>query len=218
MKSVPVAALVALTLLGTGCTARGAADPEAGQAAAKWAVASLDTPAPPGSSLPQLTVADGRALLSWVERSGSAATLKFAERTTAGWSAPHTVGSGTNWFVNWADVPSVFRLADKTLAAHWLQKSGAGTYAYDVRLAFSKDDGRTWSASTTPHHDGTQTEHGFASLFQAPGAGLGLVWLDGRAMKPGHHGGAGAGAMTIRGAIFDKAGKQISETALDERV
>jgi hypothetical protein len=153
-----------------------------------------------------------------VERSGSSATLKFAERTSAGWSAPRSVGSGTNWFVNWADVPSVVRLADTTLAAHWLQKSGEGTYAYDVRLAFSNDDGRTWSASTTPHHDGTQTEHGFASLFQAPGAGLGLVWLDGRAMKAGHHGGAGAGAMTIRAAIFDTTGRQVSETALDERV
>ena len=36
----------------------------------------------------------------------------------------------------------------------------------------------------SPHHDGTQTEHGFASLFQAPGAGLGMVWIDGRATRP----------------------------------
>jgi len=31
-----------------------------------------------------------------------------------------------------------------------------------------------------PHHDWTQTQHGFASLFELPGNGLGLVWLDGR--------------------------------------
>jgi hypothetical protein len=37
-------------------------------------------------------------------------------------------------------------------------------------------------------------------------------------MKAGHHGGAGAGAMTIRAAVFDTTGKQVSETALDERV
>ena len=34
-----------------------------------------------------------------------------------------------------------------------------------------------------PHHDGTPTEHGFASLFPI-GDGFGLVWLDGRAMHP----------------------------------
>ena len=77
------------------------------------------------------------------------------------------------------------RLASGELVAHWLQKSGVDTYAYDVRLSYSKDDGKTWSASFTPHSDGTKTEHGFASLFQMPGAGLGLAWLDGRAMKPG---------------------------------
>ena len=50
---------------------------------------------------------------------------------------------GYDWFVNWADVPSVVRLANGTLAGHWLQKSGADTYAYDVRLAYSHDDGKT---------------------------------------------------------------------------
>jgi hypothetical protein len=87
-----------------------------------------------------------------------------------------------------------------------------------VRLARSTDDGRTWSTSFTPHHDGTQTEHGFASLFQMTGAGLGLVWLDGREMKGGGHEGHGGGAMTVRGAVFDAAGKQIAETAIDARV
>jgi hypothetical protein len=35
----------------------------------------------------------------------------------------------SDWFVNWTDVPSVVRLADVSLAAHWLQKSAASTYA-----------------------------------------------------------------------------------------
>ena len=111
------------------------------------------------------------------------------------------------------------RLAGGTLAAHWLQVSGSSAYAYDVRLAFSTDEGRTWSAPTSPHHDGTPTEHGFASLFQAPGAGLGLVWLDGRnmkEMKPGDH--EMSGAMGLRAAVFDPNGRQLSETVLDDRV
>ena len=108
-------------------------------------------------------------------------------------------------------------MADGTLAAHWFQKSGPGTYAYDVRLSFSKDDGRTWTAPATPHSDGTQTEHGFASVFQMPGAGLGLVWLDGRAM-PGGHGHGSGGDMSLRAAVFGTDLKQQSEVLVDNRV
>ena len=161
-------------------------------------------------------------LLSWVERVGDRAHLKFADRTAKGWSRPKTVASGTDWFVNWADVPSVLRLADGTLAGHWLRKSGAETYAYDVRLAYSRDEGETWSAPFTPHHDGTKTEHGFASLIHIPGAGLGLVWLDGRAMQQPEpqrgHGSHGSGAMSVRFATFDRTWRQTGDVAIDTRV
>jgi hypothetical protein len=188
-----------------------------------WAiiVEPMGSPAAAGSGQPQLSVSARGVILSWMERTGQTATLKFAERTAAGWSSPHVVASGTDWFVNWADVPSVVRLTDGALAAHWLQKSGPGTYAYDVRLSYSKDEGKTWSASFMPHSDGTKTEHGFASLFQMPGAGLGLVWLDGRGMKPqpahGAHGGASAGAMSVRFASFDRGWKRTTEVPVDLR-
>ena len=179
------------------------------------------SPAGAGSAQPQLSSSARGLILSWIEREGSTATLRFAERTSSGWSAARDVASGTDWFVNWADVPSVIRLASGELVAHWLQKSGPDTYAYDVRLSYSKDDGKTWSTSFAPHSDGTKTEHGFASLFQMRGAGLGLVWLDGRAMKPeSGHGGhnAGAGAMSVRFAAFDAGWKQTSEIPVDLRV
>ena len=190
----------------------------AGQTAPGWPIHVEPAPAGarPGSALPQLTVSSRGALLSWVERDGATAALKWSERRAGAWSAPQTVASGTDWFVNWADVPSVLRLADGTLAAHWLRKSGPGTYAYDVRVSQSSDDGRTWSAPVTPHGDATETEHGFASLFQAPGAALGLIWLDGRAMKPGH-GGHGGGDMSLRYGVFSRDRKQVAETALDTR-
>ena len=191
--------------------------------ASAWplAVQRLTSAAPAGSAQPQLTVSARGVLLSWVERDGDTATLRFAERNTGGWSAPRTVASGTDWFVNWADVPSALRLANGTIVAHWLQKSGPGTYAYDVRLAYSTDDGRRWSPSFTPHHDGTKTEHGFASLFELPQGGVGVVWLDGRAMKSagGHAHGPGAqGAMSLRFAAFDRQWKQTAETVVDARV
>jgi hypothetical protein len=165
-----------------------------------------------------MSASPGGALISWIERAGPKATLKFARRAGAGWSEPRIVASGDDWFVNWADVPSVVALADNSLAAHWLQKSGPGTYAYDVKLSFSQDDGKTWSAPVTPHSDGTKTEHGFASLFQMPGAGLGLVWLDGRAMSGQHGEHGGAGAMSLRFGSFAKDGTQTAESALDLRV
>ena len=183
-------------------------------------VEPLPNPASTGSAQPQLHASKHGVVLSWIERTGAEATLKFAEKTGDSWSAPRVVASGTDWFVNWADVPSVVRLDDGTLVAHWLQKSGPGTYAYDVRLSYSTDDGKTWADSFTPHHDGTKTEHGFATLFQMPGAGLGLVWLDGRKMQTGSHdaGGHGGGDMTLRFGTFGKDWKQTSEIELDARV
>ena len=181
-------------------------------------VTPLASPAPANSAQPQLSVEGDHAVLSWVERSGDSATLRFSERTPNGWTDARTVASGNDWFVNWADVPSVVRLQNGNLAGHWLQKSAGSTYAYDVRLSFSKDDGRTWSKSVTPHHDNTKTEHGFASLFPMPGAGLGLVWLDGRQMKVGDHDGMDAGPMSIRSATFNPDGTQADELLIDDRV
>ena len=164
-----------------------------------------------------------RHILSWVERQGQKATLRFSERTPNGWSTPRDAASGNDWFVNWADVPSVIRLANGTLVAHWLQKSGPGTYAYDVRLSHSKDDGKTWSPSFTPHTTARRRSTDSRRSFEMPGAGLGLVWLDGRAMKHrlahgGGHGAADGGAMSVRFAAFDGTWKQTSEVPVDLRV
>lgn len=214
VKRVIIFMIVAAGLIAAVMSARTTAPP------ANWvaAVQQIGSPAGFSSAQPQLNVQGDRLLLSWMERTNRRATLKFADRTASGWSEPRVVASGDDWVVNWADVPSVVRLADGSLAAHWLQERRAGTEAYDVRLAFSSDEGRTWSAPTSPHHDGTPTEHGFASLFQTS-AGLGLVWLDGRAMKPMKPGDDEmTGNMSLRAAAFDRKGSQLSETVVDSRV
>lgn len=182
----------------------------------------MSTPAAPGSGQPQISASGRGLILSWVERDGDTATLRFSARAQDGWTPARTVASGTNWFVNWADVPSVIQLSGGTLVAHWLEKSGADTYAYDVRLSYSRDEGRTWAPSFTPHHDGTKTEHGFASLLEMPGGGLGVTWLDGRATRTGGghdtHGEPGGGAMTLRFAAFDSTFRQIADSLVDSRV
>lgn len=172
---------------------------------------SLQTP--PGSGMPQITVSGDRAILSWLEISHTGATLKFAERSGEGWTDPRVVASGTDWFVNAADVPSVLRLSDGTLAAHWLTETDPAREAYDVHLAFSHDDGRTWTPSISPHHDGTKTQHGFVSLFELPDNALGVVWLDGRQTDNPEN-----DNMSVRSAVFDRQGARLSEALVDERV
>jgi hypothetical protein len=88
----------------------------------------------------------GRVYLSWIDRTpDNLFSLRFSVREGAGWSPPRTITEGRDWFVNWADFPAIAALPDGSLAAHWLVKSGGGTYAYDVHVARSFDNGATWT-------------------------------------------------------------------------
>jgi hypothetical protein len=174
----------------------------------------LSSPAGADSSEPQLTVQGERVILSWLEGGEERSTLKFAERTASGWSEARSIHSGEEIYVNAYDVPSVRLLADGTLAAHWGEKNGPNPEASTVRLAWSRDQGRTWSAPVSPYQDRTQTQHGFVTLFQAPGAGLGVVWLDGRGTNPEK----ATGDMALRASIHAPDGKQLGETLVDSRV
>lgn len=186
------------------------------QSGAPLRVEALPSPAGANSSEPQFTAQGDRLILSWVEVNGERTALKFAERTAGGWSSAQTVASGRNFFINSFDVPSVRALADGSLAAHWEERLGddEDSDASKVMLSWSKDRGKTWSHAVSPHHDGTNTEHGFASLFQAPGAGLGLIWIDGRATNPKTE----SGDMSLRASVYDAAGKQLRETVVAPRV
>ncbi|MBI4887238.1 MAG: exo-alpha-sialidase [Acidobacteria bacterium] len=186
---------------------------------AQWTVTvqRVASPAGPDTSEPQIVDAGRGRILSWVERAGKTSHLKFAERSGDGWSAPVTAASGDDWFLSYADVPSVIRLGDGTLVAQWLQQVDPVTEAYNLRLSSSKDNGKTWGASFMPHHDGTKTQHGFASLVDMPGNTLGVVWLDGRNSEVLDKDPA-SGTMTLRYAAFDAAGTQTSDTEIDHRV
>ncbi|MEO0345775.1 MAG: hypothetical protein AAF229_05910 [Pseudomonadota bacterium] len=158
-----------------------------------------DPPAAAGSGMPHLAPGpDGSAVLSWLEPEGDGHRLRFATLADDQWRDAATVARGANWFVNWADFPSVEPIAGGRWAAHWLVKRPGGTYAYDVAVALSDDSGASWSPAFTPHTDGTATEHGFVSLYP-DGDAVGALWLDGREMT-GHsgHEDHGEGAMTLR--------------------
>ena len=206
--------LIILVLTVAGLVLATAQSPAPAQGRPALTVEPLSSPAGADSSEPHLTVQGDRVILSWLEVGEGRSTLKFAERTASGWSAPQIVHSSDDFYINAYDVPSVRALTDGTLAAHWTTKNGPNPEASTVRLSWSRDRGRTWSAPVSPHHDGTQTQHGFVSLFQAPGAGLGLVWLDGRTTDPQKE----SGDMALRASVYAPDGKQLRETVVDPRV
>jgi hypothetical protein len=156
-------------------------------------------------------------LLSWIERVGTTTTLKFSERTASGWTTPTTAASGPGWFLSYADVPSVQRMGNGTLVAQFLPTTNDFTEAYDLNVTYSTDEGRTWAAPFMPHHDGTETQHGFASMFDMPGGGLGLVWLDGRNSEFKDND-PESGTMTLRFASYDANWKQTADVEVDHRV
>lgn len=224
----PAVVLLALVAAVAGCDVSSQdpqplAPPTAVVEASSEASVPLDVsdwplPAPAGAAQPDLVAApDGTLLLSWIEPRDDGHLLRFARHGTGGWSAPQTIAEGDDWFVNWADTPHLAATADGALWAHWLRKSAAATYAYDVVLSRSVDGGGTWSAPVTVNQDGTPTEHGFVAMWPADRSSLGIAWLDGRAMAGGEggHGGHGGGMMTLRTARFDAALARHDETRLD---
>ena len=180
---------------------------------------TLASPAGAGSRFPHLaTPGAGGPVMSWLEPAAASMSLRYSRWAGQGWGPPSTVASGADWFVNWADFPSVVTDGEGHWGAHWLQKVPGGTYAYGVRIATSDDDGATWSAPQVPHGDGTATEHGFVSLLPWRGALLAL-WLDGRNTggDDGHDHGGG-GAMTVRSAVVDYDGTMSgADTEIDAR-
>lgn len=185
-------------------------------------VSSQSSPAAPPSGEPHLFTDDaGTTYLSWIEKNDSVNLFKFSKWNNSGWSEPSVIASGDNWFVNWADYPMIASNGKGDFIAHVLDKSGEGTYAYDVKVFMSADEGASWSEGFTLHEDGKQAEHGFVSLLPYDGNFF-VAWLDGRntvtegmenmAAHEGHH-----GAMSLRAAIVDTNGTKVSEWELDNR-
>ena len=178
-------------------------------------LAVLLVPAGPGSSSPNLAVGpDGSVVLSWLEADGAGHALKYATLDGNGWANAQTIAKGDNWFVNWADFPSVVPISETLWAAHWLVSQPAGGYAYDVFVALSADSGQSWSEPMTPHRDGTATEHGFVTLYPND-TGVGLVWLDGRNMANEQSDDVGVSGMTLRAASLSPDLVLSSEAKID---
>jgi hypothetical protein len=171
----------------------------------------VPSPAGPGSGEPFVSTDGQDVVMSWLERVDEGHDLRFARYDGTTWSEPITIAHRSDFFVNWADFPSVRPGPGGSLWAHWLQRGPDGGYDYGIRIVHSTDGGRTWSEAWSPHEDGTPTEHGFVSAFREDGR-MGFVWLDGRETT-----GESRGAMTLRFRDVGLDGAD-DEVLLDGRV
>jgi hypothetical protein len=172
-----------------------------------------------GSRYPRVvSTQDNGLLVSWFEKTDSLNwALKWSEFSDEKWSSAKIITAGENYFVNWADFPSIYHFRGDTISAHWLQKTGQGSYDYDIKVVASYDRGNSWTEPETPHRDGVKGEHGFVSFFQNLNDQLGLVWLDARNMGEGHNGN-GYGSMNLYRTTFASNGGLNWEMQMDDMV
>jgi len=177
-------------------------------------------PLPPtaaNSQYPNVIETDRGLAIIWFEPVQEGHALKWSEFNGRLWSNPAIITSGMEYFINWADFPSIFYNGKNHFAVHWLEKNGNGPYDYVVKVAQSHDRGRSWSTPIIPHQDNKKGEHGFVSFFKVNNNKIGLVWLDGRNMITEGHG-AGYGQMNLYSTTLDKDGGLGKEILLDDRV
>jgi hypothetical protein len=222
LRSVLARVLAATVLVSVaGCTGRSDAPADSATPFGTTADWSLENPAGQNSLAPNLYAsANGEVIMSWLERYEETKTrLVYAiydPSSGGGWSEPAEVDSGNDWFTNWADIPSVVALSDGRLAAHYLKKSGTGSYAYGIMTRVSTPD-RVWhSPAITLHADRSETEHGFATLLPDDRGGFTAVWLDGRAFADQQERDA-TNEMSLRAVSVDAKGRPGKEIALDTR-
>ena len=199
-----------------GAEQKASAPAPAAEPAFNLAIQPIAPPVQGTSMQSQLTASERGMVLSWLEQKDASATLKFSELTGDAWAPAKTIASSEKWFISDADVPTVMRMSDGTLVAATYPLIDYQLEAYDLRLSYSRDEGKSWSRLIAPHHDKTKTQHGFASLFEMPDKSLGVVWLDGRemALSKAKEG----GAMDVYFAAFDSSWKQTAESSINARV
>ena len=165
---------------------------------------SIKTPA--GSMSPHLSTSKSNiTILNWLEPTDDGHRIQFS-KYDSGWAKPSTVTNGNDWFINWADFPSVINFNQNEYAAHWLKKSGESTYAYDAYISISKNNGKSWSQPIKAHEDETQTEHGFLSFYEHKNE-LGFIYLDGRKMANKATNDKSHSSMSLRSGSIDSNSK-----------
>lgn len=181
-------------------------------------IAFIENPTGVNSSLPRLYTDNiGTVFMSWIEKENDTTKLFYSAYVNDSWSDKILINESNEWFVNWADFPSILGYDKKPMATHWLQKVPGNAYSYNVEVStYDKE----FSEPFVIHKDGTNTEHGFVSMTATSDTTFYATWLDGRNTAGGGHTEHSnlSTAMTIRGAELTIKGEFLSEEELDNSV
>jgi len=183
---------------------------------------NFNNPAAVGSQYPNLYRDESGAItMSWLSRiEEDIHAIEFSTFSDGRWTPPGTVNISHNYFVNWADFPSVVSQNGDVVAAHWLRKIEGGPYAYNVNIAFPEEEARRWTDPVTPHLDGTATEHGFVSMEPLDNDRVLAIWLDGRKTEGRGHAEYAdpEKAMTLRSAEVSRDGSIDRKREIDAMI
>jgi len=182
----------------------------------------MSNPADAGSQYPNLYKdSSGIITMSWILKiEEDLNSVQYATYTEDGWNQEQTVNISSDYFVNWADFPSVVSEDGDVVAAHWLQKIEGGPYAYNVNVVFPGEQARRWTDPIIPHGDETATEHGFVSMEPLTQDKVLAVWLDGRQTADRAHDEYSDPdkAMTLRSAEISSDGTVTRRREIDAMV
>lgn len=185
----------------------------------EYKVVEISNPFPVNTMFPNMYVQGNNLMLSYIHSQGDTLDqLFYSVYGQDGFNTPTKVAEGTDWFVNWADIPSIAFAGDNIITS-WLDKSSEGAYDYDIIMRISNDNGNSWSIPFVPHKDGISAEHGFTSIEVDEKGNFHAIWLDGRNTKVlDENGKESHGQMTLRAAIISPDGTMTSEKEIDDRV
>ncbi|WP_026810996.1 hypothetical protein [Arenibacter latericius] len=215
MRSNKLITFLALTILISACN-NSKKKAEKDSSDNQKLVHSIPSPAGTESSLPSLFTDNNIALLSWVDRvNDSTVSLNYSSLLDGVWQQPKEIIQGNDWFVNWADFPSI-TASNGNLLSHILKKSSKGTYSYDIKINVLPAGDSLWSNDLPLHTDGTESEHGFVTALPYQDNSFFITWLDGRNTVGQGHGNEHAGAMSIRAAEVSPNGTVSNEVMLDD--
>ncbi|MFK7920732.1 MAG: sialidase family protein [Bacteroidia bacterium] len=143
-------------------------------------IESVTTPTSTNCVFPTLSSNQDAIWMGWLDESkDSLNQYKVAAFDGQQWSSPELAAAGRDWFVNWADYPSITVGPKQNIYVHTLEKSGVDVYAYDIKVRNRSHIG-AWSTAIKPYQDTSATEHGFPSFVPLSGERLAAIWLDGR--------------------------------------
>ncbi|MEQ1635733.1 MAG: exo-alpha-sialidase [Methylococcales bacterium] len=161
--------------------------------------------------------ADGRLIVSWVERDEQSSTVRFSVWDKKKWLPVQTVLKVAGKL---GAPPVVLGLNDGALAAAWMPyvPNSTDKYAADIYVARSEDGGISWGKAFKPYGDAARIYDAQMSLTALLDGKLALVWTDMRYVshEPNHD--MKANRFQLMATVIDKQALPTPEITLDNDV